>query len=117
MSFSMPRAGIMDSIAAHFSTTAALSLVGSSVTLTAQLYSATPPSNIFTPVAGASVNLSPQLTGMLNVGAVSSGLITGLNIPVAAGTRLILVFSAAVTAGLDIATVVIGYASAGVGII
>ncbi|EJF39387.1 hypothetical protein HMPREF1141_3211 [Clostridium sp. MSTE9] len=38
---------------------------------------------------------------------------TGLAIPVVAGTRLMLVFSAAVTAGIDLATVITGFASAG----
>ena len=116
VAFSMPRAGTITSLAAYFSTTLGLALVGSTVSITAQLYQSTTPNNVFTPVAGASVTLAPPLSGVVAIGATSSGITTGLNIPVAAGTRLLLVFSAAVTAGLDIATAVIGYASAGLAI-
>ena len=117
MAFSVPRDGIITSMAAYFSTTVALTLVGSTVTVTAQLYQSTTPDNTFTPVAGALVTLAPPYTGILAIGTVSSGLTTGLNIPVTAGTRLLLVFSASVTAGIDLATVVTGFASGGVSIL
>ena len=113
--FSVPRDGTISSIAAYFSTTAALSLIGSTVTITAQLYESTTPSNTFTPIPGATVTLAPPLTGILALGTISSGITPGLNIPVTAGTRLLMVFSANVT-GIDIATIVAGYASAGVSI-
>lgn len=113
MSFSMPRDGTITSLAAYFSTTVALSLVGSTVTLTAQLYQSTAPDNQFSPVVGATVVLSPTLTGAVGIGSISSGLTTALNIAVAAGTRLLLVFEADVTAGIDLATTITGFASAG----
>lgn len=116
VAFSMPRDGIITSLAAYFSTTLGLSLLGSTVSITAQLYQSTAPNNVFTPVPGASVTLAPPLSGIVAIGATSSGITSGLNIPVSAGTRLLLVFSAAVTAGLDIATTVIGVASAGLAI-
>jgi BclB C-terminal domain-containing protein len=115
--FSMPRDGTITSIAAYFSTTAALTLVGSTVTITAQLFSSTTPDNTFTAVPGALVTLAPPLTGVLALGTISSGITTGLAIPVTAETRLLLVFSATVTAGLDIATTIAGYASAGLTIV
>ncbi|WP_342570735.1 exosporium glycoprotein BclB-related protein [Paenibacillus sp. FSL R5-0749] len=111
--FSASRTGTITSLAAYFSTTAGLSLVGSTVTITAQLFRSTTPNNSFTAVPGALVTLAPPLTGILALGTISSGLTTGLSIPVAAGDRLLMVFSASVTAGLDVATTVAGYASGG----
>lgn len=86
------------------------------MTITAQLFESTTPDNTFTAVPGAVVTLAPALTGIVAIGTVSNGITTGLNIPVTAQTRLLLVFSASVTAGIDIATTVIGYASAGLSI-
>lgn len=113
--FSMPRDGIITGISAFFSSTIELSLIGSTVTLTAQLYSSPTPNNIFSPIAGAAVNLAPSLTGIINVGTLSSALVTGLNIPVTAGTRLLMVVSATAT-GLNLVSSAIGYFSAGVSI-
>nr|WP_307543028.1 exosporium glycoprotein BclB-related protein [Paenibacillus sp. W4I10] len=111
--FSASRAGTITSLAAYFSMTAGLSLVGSTVTLTAQLFRSTTPNNSFTAVPGALVTLAPPLTGVLALGTISSGVTTGLSIPVSAGDRLLMVFSASVTAGIDVATTVGGYASGG----
>ena len=113
--FSVPRNGTITSLAAFFSTTAALSLVGSTITITAQLYESTTPSNTFTPMAGAVATLAPALTGILAIGTISSGLTSDLSIPVTAGTRLLLVFSAT-AAGLSLANTVAGYVSAGLSI-
>ena len=65
-------------------------------------------------LAGTPVALAPALTGVLAVGDVASGILTGLSVPVTAGSRLLIVFSAAVTGGIDIATILTGFASAGV---
>ncbi|MBY0119195.1 MULTISPECIES: exosporium glycoprotein BclB-related protein [Paenibacillus] len=111
--FSASRAGTITSLAAYFSTTAGLSLVGSTVTITAQLFRSTTPNNSFTAVPGALVTLAPPLTGVLALGTISSGVTTGLSIPVSAGDRLLMVFSASVTAGIDVATSIAGYASGG----
>ncbi|GAF67091.1 hypothetical protein BTS2_3999 [Bacillus sp. TS-2] len=115
LAFSVPRDGFITSISAFLSTTAALTLLGTTVTVTAQLFSATG-DNIFTPIPGAAVALAPPFTNIIAIGTVSEGLIEGLSIPVVAGQRLLMVFSAEVTAGLDIATAITGYASAGVAI-
>jgi BclB C-terminal domain-containing protein len=114
--FSAPRNGTITSLSAYFSTTTGLSLIGSTITLTAQLYQSTAPNNSFTAVPGATVTLAPALTGILAMGAISSGTTTGLNIPVTAGTRLILVITPTVTAGNDSAAVIAGYASGGLSI-
>jgi BclB C-terminal domain-containing protein len=111
--FSVPRAGTITSLAGYFSTTASLSLLASTITITAQLYRSPTPNNTFTAVPGAVVALSPSLTGLIALGTISSGVTSGLSIPVTPGQRLLLVFSATVTGGLDIATVVAGYASGG----
>ncbi|MEK3738306.1 exosporium glycoprotein BclB-related protein [Paenibacillus sp. FSL H7-0941] len=112
--FSVPRIGTLTSMAAYFSATSSVSLVGSTVTITAQLYRSTTPNNTFTAVPGALVTLSPPLTGLIALGTISSGNTTGLSIPVTVGERLLLVFTSTVTAGIDVATTVAGYASAGV---
>lgn len=113
--FVAPRAGTITSIAAHYSTTLALSLLGTSLTINAQLYSAPSGSNLFAPVPGASVQLSPSLTGLVTLGTVCTGVTSGLSIPTVAGTRYLLVYSANAT-GLTLLNTVAGYASAGVNI-
>lgn len=113
--FQMPRAGIITAFSAYFSTTAALSLIGSSVTVNAQIYQSPTPNNVFTPIAGTLISLSPSLTGALSIGAQLNGALTGLNIPVTAQTRLMLVFSATAS-GLSLLNTVTGYASAGLSI-
>ena len=110
--FSVPRAGTITSISAFFSTTAALSLVGSTVTITAQLYASSAPNNSFTAV-GPAVALSPALTGVLAIGTISTGSATGLTVAVTANTRLMLVFTATAS-GLSLVNTVAGYASAGI---
>lgn len=112
--FSMPDDGTITSISAYFSNVVALTLVGSTITITAEVWTSTTPDNTFTPVPGALVTLAPSYTGILAIGSTSSGITTGLSIPLTAGTRVMIVFSADVTAGIDLATVISGYASAGV---
>lgn len=115
MAFSVPRDGTITSMSGFFSNTVALSLIGAAATIQAQLYSAPANSNTFTPVPGAIVTLAPALTGIIAIGTVSSGVTSGLSIPVTAGTRLLLVYSASAP-GSFIASTIAGYASAGVGI-
>lgn len=114
--FNTPREGTITSLSATFSTTLALELTGTTVTVTAQLYSAPSTSNIFAPIPGAVVNLAPALTGVLDLGAVSTGITDGLAIPVPANTRLLMVFSATAT-GVTLVNSVAGYGSAGVSIV
>ncbi|WP_053417690.1 exosporium glycoprotein BclB-related protein [Viridibacillus arvi] len=113
--FSIPRDGKITSMDAFFSTSEALSLVNSTITITAQLYQSTTPNNLFTPVPDAIVILSPKLSDNLPLGYVSHGITTGLNIKVTAQTRLLMVFSAAAT-GHSLDNMVAGYASAGLSI-
>jgi collagen type I alpha len=110
--FAMPRSGVIKSISAIFSNVAALNLIGTTVTLRAQLYSSTA-GNTFNPVPGASVTLSPGLTGVVALGNTFSGSITGLSISVTSDTRLLLVISATAS-GLSLINTAVGYVSAGV---
>lgn len=112
--YSMPRDGIITDIAGFFSTTVALALVGSDLNLHMQLYQSTTPDNIFTPIAGAVVDL-PALTGIVAVGDTINASVHGLAIPVTADTRLLLVIYATAT-GLSLINTALGYASAGVSI-
>ena len=111
--FSMPRDGTITSISVYFSSTVAQSLVGTTVTLTGQLYESTIPNNTFTPIPGAIVTLAPAMTGVLAIGTISNGIATGLSIPVMAQTRLLFVGSAS-AAGLSLIDSMPGYWSAGV---
>ncbi len=113
--FQIPRAGIITSFSAFFSTTVALSLVGSTVAIRAQIYQSPTPNNVFSPIAGTLINLTPSLSGVISIGTLLNGSLTGLNIPVTAQTRLMLVFSATAS-GLSLLNTVVGYASAGLSI-
>ena len=113
--FQVPRSGIITSFSAFFSTTVSLSLVGSTVTVNAQIYQSTTPNNVFSPIAGTLISLSPSLSGIVSLGTLLNGSLTGLNIPVTAQTRLMLVFSATAS-GLTLVNTVAGYASAGLSI-
>lgn len=116
LAFSVPRTGFLSSLAAYFTTSLAATLTGSTATITAQVYSSTAPSNVFSPIPGAVVILAPALTGTVGVGAITSGVSPLPSIPAAAGTRLMMVFTASVTAGTDVATTITGFASGGLGI-
>jgi len=113
--FIMPTDGTLTSISAFFSSTSALALVGSTVTITAQLYYSAPSSsspfipanNTFTPFPGAIVTLAPALTGISAIGSISDGITSGLSIPITAGTRLLMVFSST-SAGLSLINTING---------
>jgi BclB C-terminal domain-containing protein len=65
--------------------------------------------------AGTLISLTPALSGIVSIGTLLNGTLTGLNIPVTAQTRLMLVFSATAS-GLSLLNTVAGYASAGLSI-
>ncbi len=112
MAFSIPRDGTITSISGFFSTTDNLNLTGTTLTVYAQLYQSAAPDNLFFPIPGAIVHLSPY-TGAVSIGDNVNGLTNGLNIPVTAGSRLLLVFSASAS-GVGVINILPGYASAGV---
>ncbi len=110
LAFSLPRDGTITSISGFFSTTTPLLLSGPA-TITAELYESTTP-NLFVPIPGAAVVLSPPLTGFLPSGTTVSGITTGLSIPVTAQTRLLMVYSTSASGAVSIT----GSASGGVNI-
>ena len=105
-----PTATTITGISAYLSLTQAQSLVGTTVTIQAQLYISTTPDNTFTPVPGAVVTLAPALTGALAIGTISTGQVTGLSIPIIAGTRGMIVVSAT-AAGVALINIISGHAS------
>jgi BclB C-terminal domain-containing protein len=113
---SLSENGTITSISAYASLNTALNLVGTTVTITAQLYESAAPDDTFTPVPGAVVTLAPPLTGVLATGTISNGITNGLTIPFTAQTRLMLVFGAT-AAGLNLQNNISAYVSSGVGII
>ena len=116
LAFSVPRDGTITDISAYFSVVLGLSLLGTDITVNAQLYSSTTPDNIFTPITGAEVDLEPTFSGIISVGDIASGITSGLTIPVTAETRLLMVFT--ITAeGVDLVNILTGYASAGITIL
>lgn len=110
--FSVPRAGTITSISASFSATVAVTLVGGTATIRAQIYRAPAGSNIFSPT-DAFVDLAPALS-TIAVGTIAFGTRNVTPVPVAAGDRLLMVFSVT-TSGL--AAVITGNASAGINIV
>ncbi len=103
----------IESMTVFSSTTIAQALIGTTVTVTAQLYTSSTSDNTFVPVPGASVTAAPPLTGVLSIGTVSSGMTTGLSIPVTAGTRGVIVISVT-AAGISLINAVPMYASASI---
>ena len=87
------RDGTITSITGFASLTVAQALVGTTVTQTVSVWQSTTPDNIYTEIPGTEVTLAPPLTGILAIGTVSSGILTGLTIPVTAGTNLIVVYA------------------------
>lgn len=110
--FSVPRAGNITAISASFTTLLGLALVGTTVTINAQVFRAPAGSNVFT-ATGASVDLIPPLTGTVAIGDTSSATASLAPIPVAAGDRLLMVFTISAS-GLDLVQTVTGTASAGI---
>jgi BclB C-terminal domain-containing protein len=111
--FIAPNDGKITSMSAFISTSVAYTLIGSTVTITAQLYRSSTPDNILTPIPGAIVTFAPAFTGIIAAGEVASGTTTGLNIPITAGTRVALVYSIT-SAGIPLSNPITVYASAGV---
>lgn len=110
----VPTAGSVTSMLATFTVTAALNIaIGEQATVTAELYRSPIGTDTFT-ATGVSVQLAPPLTNLLQVGTTLTGTVTPATpVPVAAGDRLIVVYT---VAGTTLATAVTGTASAVVNI-
>ena len=87
--------------------------VSNILAIAVRLYQAPVSSNVFTPIPGAVVYLSPNLSGNVPDDTIFSGITSGMNIPVTAQTKLLLVYTVAIT-GPDVAYRIDGHGSAGV---
>jgi BclB C-terminal domain-containing protein len=114
--FSAPRDCTLTSISGYFSTTLALNLIGTSLTVEVNVYTSTTPDNNFSLLPGASVVLAPTLTGVLALGTICNGITTGLSIPIAAQTRILVVVSMTAT-GLSLINTASGYFSGGINLV
>jgi len=117
MAFVMPRNGVITAIRAHFTNTVPVTLGASVIQISAQLYYAEQNSNVFRPLEGTRVNLTPTLTGNVPVNSTFTGAERHLSVKVARGTRLMLIFFASVTGAPAVAVTITGTASAGVNIV
>jgi len=113
--YSMPRDGILTDIAAYFSNTAAASITGATGTIRAEVYTSPTPNNTFSAVPSAFVDLVPTLTGAIASGTTFNGRTTGLNIPLTAETRVVIVFRLLVV-GTNLNQTITGIAGAGLNI-
>jgi BclB C-terminal domain-containing protein len=114
--FTVPRDGLITSLTAFFSVTAAVGVGVGDYQIHAQLYiSQAPDSNIFDAIAATDIALTPAFPGLgIALGDIATGSVA-VNIAVSAGDRLLLVFYVEPPA-LSVAATVAGYASAGLAI-
>jgi BclB C-terminal domain-containing protein len=112
--FVVPRAGTVTSISAFFSATVGVTLAAAG-TVRAELWRASALSNTFAPT-GVFVDLAPAFGPVVSVGNTAANT-AAASLPVAAGDKLLLVFSLR-TSGPTLINigVLTGFASAGVGI-
>ncbi len=101
----LPAATTVTGISSTISLTNAMALVGSTVTLQAQLWKVPVNSSTGSPVPGAICALSPPFTGVLAIGTTASCSTTGLSVPLAAGDSGFIVISAT-AAGLSLVNTV-----------
>ncbi|AVL94510.1 collagen repeat protein [Moumouvirus australiensis] len=112
--WSVPRDATITSIATAFQNTANVDLtIGGSVFIRTQLYRETLAlPGVFVPIPGAIVEVALP-SALITIGFVVRGITTGLNIPVAAGDRLILFANTRSTAIITVSAIV-GYLSSGI---
>ncbi|OXM17214.1 hypothetical protein [Paenibacillus herberti] len=94
--FSMPRGGTLSSMTASFTLTSPAIFINSPMTVQAQLCRSSPGASPYTPfttIPGAIVPLIPALSGSLS-NLTCEGSLTGLDIPLNPGDRLVVVFTA-----------------------
>jgi len=109
-----PKAITFTSIGVTFVNGTPLTLVGSTITLTAQLYQV--PNGTLTPqaVPGFSCTLFPELTGIVGVNTVASCSASGLTGAFGAGDNGFVAISAT-SAGLSLVNTVNGQVTVGIG--
>jgi hypothetical protein len=111
----VPQNLTVTSLAFSYDTSVAQSLVGSTLTLTAQLYRVDMNSYLAVPLAGAFCDGVPALTGVVAAHTRGSCQVTGLSIPVASSSGLFVVVSATATGVALINSVPLDAVTVGVG--
>jgi BclB C-terminal domain-containing protein len=114
MTFSMPQDGIINDLSMFFSPYPDFN-ISQDTTITAQLFEATGPDNIFTPIANTWILTANYSTGLVTTGTFRSGNLSNLNVFAAAQTRLLLVFWPLANQS-GVGNVVTGYGSGGLSI-
>ena len=95
---------------ATFTMQNALALIGTNITAYADIYIAPSGSDEFS--RAGTLSLTPFFTGIAASGDIASGSVSGLNVPISAGDRVILVCHCKVTAGIDVSTTFTGTVTA-----
>ncbi len=96
---------------ATFTTKSAMALIGSTITVYADIYVA--PSGTFNYSRVHTLTLSPALTGIVNIDTKCTGESIGLNLSVSEGDKVIILCRSNVIAGLDTAQTLTGSFAAG----
>jgi BclB C-terminal domain-containing protein len=109
--FMVPVDGTITAFSVYFSSSTASNFPGNTVTVQAQLWRSSVPDNVFSPIAGSLVSLSPSYTGAQPNGTFSSGSIV-VNEPVFADDRLMLVYQ--IISANPTEVTLLGFISAGV---
>jgi len=95
LAFVVPSSGIITDISGFFSSNSTHN-GSSNITINCLVYiSDAFNSNNFNPVAGGAVTISPNYLSVTPPGTTATGTLSGLNIPVTAGSRIMMVVSAA----------------------
>lgn len=105
----------LGSLSVNFVTSNSMTLVGTTLTMSAQLYKVPNGTTTATAVPGFSCTLAPAFTGVLAPGTLTSCLATGLTGVFTAGDSGFVVVTPTITAGLDSAVSVQGKVSVGIG--
>lgn len=116
MAFSIPRNGTITSFAAYFSISDTIDLTNATATIGARIYRSASLNNVFTQISETAIDLTPTISGVVTQGTIVTGNLTNLNIPVSANDRLLIVFTARAS-GQTFNNNILGYASAGIGIL
>lgn len=113
LSFLVPRDSVINSAFTFFNIQEAIDLGGSSIQIVAQFYRAGLSDNLFVPIPETRLELPPVLTGIVPAGQHLYAETGDIAIPVAKGTRIMLVYIASVIDGPPNRFVLLGYADAG----
>lgn len=116
MAFVVPRNGVITDIWSTFITYLTDQFPDTTVTMGTILYRSVGDSPIYTAIPESQVNMTPFVNSMTQ-GETVNGSLTGLNIPVAAGDRLLMLVIASAT-GAELEQIEKnGYTSAGINIV